>query len=168
MTPWTRECQASPSFIISRGLLRFMSTESVVPSNHLILCRLLLLLPSVFPSIRVFPRGGWSVILLPPPQSCAHHTCTSAKREAHEVCRVETVRPPPRKGGLAGRDTPSSLGPSGDSVSFSAVLFSASVFSMSLLKTAIWKCSELFLALKGRLLGSNTPSPCEWPLVIKP
>ena len=43
-----------PAFIISWSLLKFMSTESVMPSNHLILCRPLLLLPSIFPSIRVF------------------------------------------------------------------------------------------------------------------
>ena len=46
--------QASLSFTISRSLLKLMSIESVMPSNHLIFCHLLLLLPSVFPSIRVF------------------------------------------------------------------------------------------------------------------
>ena len=54
MTPWTVGRQASLSFTNSRNLLRFMSTESVVPSNHFILCHPLLLLPSIFPSIRVF------------------------------------------------------------------------------------------------------------------
>ena len=54
MTPWTAACQASLSFTISLNLLKLMSTESVMPSNHLILCRPLLLLPSMFPSIRVF------------------------------------------------------------------------------------------------------------------
>ena len=54
LTPWTEACQASLSFTISWTLLRFMSTESVMPSNHLILWSPLLLLPSVFPSIRVF------------------------------------------------------------------------------------------------------------------
>ena len=53
-TPWTAAFQASLSFTISRSLLRLMSIESVMPSNHLILCRLLLLLPSILPSIRVF------------------------------------------------------------------------------------------------------------------
>ena len=47
-------CQASLSFTVSRTLLKFMSTESVIPSNHLILCDPLLLLPSVFSSARVF------------------------------------------------------------------------------------------------------------------
>ena len=46
--------QTSLSFTISRSLLKLMSVESVMPSNHLILCRPLLLLPSIFPSIRVF------------------------------------------------------------------------------------------------------------------
>ena len=53
-TPWTAASQASLSFTISKSLLYLMSIESVTPSNHLILCRPLLLLPSIFPSIRVF------------------------------------------------------------------------------------------------------------------
>ena len=52
-TPWTATHLASLSFIISWNLLKFMSTESVMLSNHLILCCPLLLLPSIFPSIRV-------------------------------------------------------------------------------------------------------------------
>ena len=53
-TPWTAACQASPSFTISQSLLKLMSIKSVMPSNYLILCHPLLLLPSIFPSIRVF------------------------------------------------------------------------------------------------------------------
>ena len=54
-TPWTAACQASLSFTnLSWSLLKFMSVESVMPSNHLILSHPLLLLPSVFTSIRVF------------------------------------------------------------------------------------------------------------------
>ena len=53
-TPWTAAHQASLSFTISQSLLKVMSIESVMPSNHLILCHPLLLLPSIFPSIRVF------------------------------------------------------------------------------------------------------------------
>ena len=53
-TPWTVAYQASLSFIISWSLLKLMSIELVMPSNHLILCGALLLLPSVLPSIRVF------------------------------------------------------------------------------------------------------------------
>ena len=58
-TPWTAAHQASPSFTISWSLLKFMSIKSielVMPSNHLILCRPLLLLPSIFPSIQVFSK----------------------------------------------------------------------------------------------------------------
>ena len=54
VTPWTSARQASLSITNSQSLLRLMSIESVMPSNHLILCRPLLLLPSIFPSIRVF------------------------------------------------------------------------------------------------------------------
>ena len=54
VTPWTAACQAFWSFTISRSLLKLMSIELVMPSNHLILCHPLLLLPSIFPSIRVF------------------------------------------------------------------------------------------------------------------
>ena len=53
-TPWTAACQASLSIISSRSLLKLTSIESVMPSSHLILYCPLLLLPSIFPSIRVF------------------------------------------------------------------------------------------------------------------
>ena len=53
-TPWTAACQASLSITNSWSLLKLMSMESVMPSNRLILCCPLLLLPSIFPSIRVF------------------------------------------------------------------------------------------------------------------
>ena len=52
--PRTAACQSPLSFTISRSLLKLMSMESVMPSNHLILCRPVLLLLSIFPSIRVF------------------------------------------------------------------------------------------------------------------
>ena len=54
VTPWTAACQASLSVTSSRSLLKLMSIESVMPSNHLILCHPLFLLLSIFPSIRVF------------------------------------------------------------------------------------------------------------------
>ena len=54
VTPWTAACQASLSITNTRSLLKFMSRESVLSSNHLILCHPLLLLPSIFPSIRGF------------------------------------------------------------------------------------------------------------------
>ena len=54
MTPWTAAPQDSLSITNSQSLLKFMSIKSVIPSNHLILCHPLFLLPSIFPSIRVF------------------------------------------------------------------------------------------------------------------
>ena len=54
MTPWTAARQASLSITNCRSLLKLMSIESVMPPNHLILCHSLFLLPSIFPSIRVF------------------------------------------------------------------------------------------------------------------
>ena len=53
-TPWTAACQASLSFTISWNMLKLMSFESVMPSNHLIFCCPFLLLPSMFPIIKVF------------------------------------------------------------------------------------------------------------------
>ena len=65
VTPRTAACQASLSLTISQSLPKFMFLESMMPSNHLILCHPLLLLPSIFPSIRFFPsesavRIRWS------------------------------------------------------------------------------------------------------------
>ena len=54
VTPWTVACQASLSITNSRSLHKLMSIESVIPSSHLILCRSLLLLPPIHPSIRIF------------------------------------------------------------------------------------------------------------------
>ena len=54
VTPWTAAHQASMSITNSQSLLKLMSIKSVMPCNHLILCHLLLLLPSIFPSIRIF------------------------------------------------------------------------------------------------------------------
>ena len=54
VTPWTAAHQASLSFTISQSLLKLLSTELMMPSNHLILCHPFLLLSSIFPSIRIF------------------------------------------------------------------------------------------------------------------
>ena len=64
-TPWTAACQASLSIINSQRLLRLMFINSVMPSNHLILCCPLLLLPSIFPSIRVFSNESLLCIRWP-------------------------------------------------------------------------------------------------------
>ena len=58
MTPWTATLQASLSITNSQSLLKLMSIESVMPFNHLIFCFPLLLLPSIFPSIRVFSNDS--------------------------------------------------------------------------------------------------------------
>ena len=57
VTPWTAARQAPLSSTLSQSLLKFVSVESVMLSNHLTLCRPLLLLPSIFPSIKVFPMS---------------------------------------------------------------------------------------------------------------
>ena len=65
VTPWTAACQASLFITYSRSLLTLMSLESVMPSNHLIICCPLLLPPSIFPSIRVFSNESVLHIRLP-------------------------------------------------------------------------------------------------------
>ena len=74
VTLWTAACQASLSFAVSQRLFKYMSIESMMPSNHLNLFCLLLLLPSIFPSIRVFSNESafhirwpkyWSISISP-------------------------------------------------------------------------------------------------------
>ena len=65
MTPWTVACQAFLSFTISQSLLKLMSIESVMPSNHLILYHPLLLLPSIFPSVKFFSNESALLIRWP-------------------------------------------------------------------------------------------------------
>ena len=65
VTPWTAACQVSLSITNSRSSLKLISIESVMPSNHLILCHPLLLLPSIFPSIRVFSNESVPCIRWP-------------------------------------------------------------------------------------------------------
>ena len=65
VTPWTTAHQAFLSFTNAQSLLKLMSIESVIPSNHLILCCPLLLLPSIFPSIRVFSNKSVLRIMWP-------------------------------------------------------------------------------------------------------
>ena len=64
-TPWTAASQASLPFTISQSLLKLMSIESVMPSNHLVLFHPLLFLPSIFPSIRVFSNESVLCIMWP-------------------------------------------------------------------------------------------------------
>ena len=76
-TPWTAAHQASLSFTISQSLLKLMSIELMMPSNHLILCCPLLLLPSIFPSIRVFPNESTLFIRWPTYWSYSFSICPS-------------------------------------------------------------------------------------------
>ena len=77
VTPWTVGCQASRSITNSRRLLKLMSIESVMPSNHFILCHPLLLLPSIFPSIRVFSNKSAILIRWPKYWSFSFRTSPS-------------------------------------------------------------------------------------------
>ena len=77
--PQTASCQASLSFTISQSLLKFMSIESVMPSNHLILCLPLLLLPSIFPSIKVFSNESALCIRWPKHWSFSFNISSSSE-----------------------------------------------------------------------------------------
>ena len=77
VTPWTAACQASLSITISLRLLKLMSIESVMPSNHLVLCHPLLLLLSIFPSIRVFSNESALRIRWPKYWSCSFNISPS-------------------------------------------------------------------------------------------
>ena len=75
--PWTAACQASLSFIISQSLLKLMSIESVMPFNHLVVCHPFLLLPSIFPRIKVF--SSESAVCIRWPKSSLIHTNSTHK-----------------------------------------------------------------------------------------
>ena len=77
MILWTTTCQASLSITNSWNLLKLISTESVVPSNHLILCHPLLLPPSIFPSIRAFSNESVLCIRWPKFWSFSFSICPS-------------------------------------------------------------------------------------------
>ena len=79
VTPWTAPHQASLSITNSQSLFKLMSTESVMPSNHLIFCHPLLLQPSIFPSIRVFSNE--SVLHIRWPKYCSFSFSTSPSNE---------------------------------------------------------------------------------------
>ena len=92
VSPWTATHQASLSITNSWGLLKLMSTELVMPSNHLILCHPLLLLPSIFPSIRVFSNElvlhirwskYWSFSFsISPSNEYSEYLCTSSNLQS--------------------------------------------------------------------------------------
>ena len=78
-TPWTAACHASISITNPQSLLKLMSIESVMPSNHPILCHPLFLLPSIFPSIRVFSNE--SVLRIRWPNCCSFSFSISLSNE---------------------------------------------------------------------------------------
>ena len=79
VTPWTAAHQASLSITNTRSLLKLMSIELVMPSNHLILCCPLLLPPSIFPSIRIFSNG--LVLCIRWPKYCSFSFSISPSNE---------------------------------------------------------------------------------------
>ena len=89
VTPWTAARQASLSITNSRSLLKLISIGSVMPSNRLILCHPLLLLPSVFPSIRVFSSESFLRIRWPKDWSFSYSICPSSKYSGLISFRVD-------------------------------------------------------------------------------
>ena len=85
---WTAAHQASLSFTITWSLLKPMSIESVMPTNHLILCRALLLLPSIFPSIRVFSNESAPSIWWPKDWSFSFSTSPSNEYSGLTAFRI--------------------------------------------------------------------------------
>ena len=83
---WTATSQASQSITNSRSLLRLMSNESVMPPNHLILCFSLLLLPSIFPSIKVFSNK--SVLHIRWPKFCSFSFIISPSNEYSSLIAI--------------------------------------------------------------------------------
>ena len=90
-TPWTAACQASLSITNSKSLPKLMSIESVMPPNHLILCHPLLLLPSIFPSIRVFSNDSALHIRWPKYWSFSFNISPSIEHPGLISCRIDCL-----------------------------------------------------------------------------
>ena len=93
-TPWTAARQASLSITNSQSLLKLMSIESVMPSNHLVLCHPFLLLPSFFPSMRVFSNGSTLCIRWPKYWSLSFSISPSNKYSGLISFRMQLVGSP--------------------------------------------------------------------------
>ena len=91
-TPWTAAHQASLSITNSQSLPKLMSIESVMPSNHLILCRPLLLLPSIFPSIRLFSNESGLCIRWPKYWSFSFNTSPSNEHPGLISFRTDIIK----------------------------------------------------------------------------
>ena len=98
VTPWPAARQASLSISNYRSLSKLMSIESVMPSNHLILCRPLLLLPSIFPSISVFSNEAALHIRWPKYWSFSFNISTSNKYSGLISFRMDLLDLPQSKG----------------------------------------------------------------------
>ena len=94
MIPWTAACQVSLSITNSRSLLKLMSIESVMPSNHLILCCPLLLLLSIFPSIRIFSNESALYIRWPKYWSFSFNISPSNEFSGSIAFRIDWFDPP--------------------------------------------------------------------------
>ena len=94
VTAWTATCQASLSIANFSSSLKFMSIESVMPSNHLILCRPLLLLSSSFPSIRIFSKKSALHIRWPKYWSFSFSISSSSEYSGLISFRMEMVGSP--------------------------------------------------------------------------
>ena len=103
VTSQTAERQAPLSFTISWNLLKLMSIESVMPSNHLILCRLLLLLPSIFPSIRIFSKESVLLITWPKYWSFSFSIITSNEYSVLISFRMDSLEKTQILGKIEGR-----------------------------------------------------------------
>ena len=98
VTLWTAAWQVSLSVTNSQSLLKLLSIESVMPSNHLILCRPLLLLPSIFPSIRVFSNESVLCIRWPKYWSFSFSTSSSNEYSGLISFRIDGLISLPSKG----------------------------------------------------------------------
>ena len=93
VTPWTAACQASLSITNNQSLLKFMSIEPVMLSNHIILCHPILLLPSIFPSIRVFSSESVLYIRWPKYCSFSFSICPSNEYSGLISCKMDWFDP---------------------------------------------------------------------------
>ena len=93
VNPWTAARQASLSITNTQSLVKLMSIESVMPSNHLILCHPLLLLPSIFPSIRVFSNESALLIRWPKYQSFSFNISPSNEHSGLIFFRMDWLDP---------------------------------------------------------------------------
>ena len=118
MTPWTTAHHAFLFFTISWSLLKLMSIESVMLSNHLILCRPLLLLPSIFPSIRVFSNDSALHVRWPKNYSFSFSNSPSSEYSGLISFRNDWCDLPEVQGTLKSSPAPQFKGISSSALSF--------------------------------------------------